>query len=120
MKTLNYQIEIMTAALDGKPIEIDLRQTGDWEAFSQAHTAQFNWHSYDYRIAPEPAKWYENIPDGGVLCWLNGRINIIIAYNPDPSKEYVFKMDDGQWCIEPKPLTKQEIQVFMDNAPEKV
>ncbi len=118
MQTLSYQVEVMTAALDGKPIEIDLRQTGDWEKFSQAHTAQFNWHSYDYRIAPEPAKWYENIPRDGVLCWVTeGAASIITDY--DIEFDNPFTSDNDNFA-HADPLTKQEIQVFMDNAPEEI
>ena len=64
-------------------------------------------------------KWYENIPDGGVLCWVKDedgepffRINVIFERNGDfyKSKHLAYHYA--------KPLTKQEIQVFMDNAPE--
>ena len=64
-----------------------------------------------WQIYKEP-KWYENIPDGGVLCWninsLGGR------------SDYVSHIDNSTIVNMKKytPLTKQEIQVFMDNAPE--
>jgi len=73
-----------------------------------------------WNIYKEP-KWYENIPDGGVLCWVNdGRmpsnkhIRIITSFWPD--KNHAFWAGDGEWR-NAKPLTKQEIQIFMDNAP---
>ena len=59
----------------------------------------------NWQIYKEP-KWYENIPEGGVLCWYNKYICVIyIADQLAAKHKYT-------------PLTKQEIQVFMDNAPE--
>jgi len=57
----------------------------------------------DWEIYKEP-KWYDNTPDGGVLCWIKG--DIFLIYNNSPFANLA------------TPLTKQEIQVFMDNAPE--
>ena len=59
----------------------------------------------EWQIYKEP-KWYENFPDGGVLCWHHRELCIVS--NPSWSG-----------LKEAKPLTKQEIQIFMDNAPEK-
>jgi len=67
-----------------------------------------------WSIYKEP-KWYENIPEGGVLCWVSGNIHVITEY--EKLNEYGFKITKSHWCKNPKPLTKQEIQVFMDNAP---
>jgi len=59
-------------------------------------------------------KWYENIPDGGVLCWVNnGHVETIIKY-----KNFGFINDYENFREDATPLTKQEIQVFMENAPE--
>lgn len=65
-------------------------------------------------------KWYENIPDGGVLCWCG---------DGESDKESVGQVTEkgganGYYTASHKhwiyatPLTKQEIQVFMDNVPE--
>ena len=69
-------------------------------------------------------KWYENIPDGGVLCWVTdhkSQINKKDAMRSVTalltSKEG-FKCDAGTW-IYATPLTKQEIQVFLSNAPDE-
>ena len=71
-----------------------------------------------YEIYKEP-KWYENIPDGGVLCWHEryGRKFIIhiVAYD----KEQFISKHGGIYRTATL-LTKQEIQIFMDNAPEKI
>ena len=74
-----------------------------------------------WQICKEP-KWYENISEGGVLCWLengdNKEIVTVVGYDADLAYSYKFMLNDAKWCTEPTPLTKQEIQVFMDNAPE--
>ena len=67
-------------------------------------------------VEPEPAKWCENIPDGGVLCWcwdgsiINKFVDNITKYNGN--------YQGGESWLNAKPLTKKEIQVFMDNASE--
>jgi len=59
-------------------------------------------NSLERMLQIEPAKWYENIPPvGGVLCWC---------------KDY-YTASYKHW-IYAEPLTKAEIQSFMDNAPE--
>ena len=72
-----------------------------------------------WQIYKEP-KWYENIPDGGVLCWCSDGINTYLekAVKYISSSERL-EVADGTYRDESKcaPLTKQEIQVFMDNAP---
>lgn len=53
---------------------------------------------------PTPAKWYDNIPDSGVLCWLGtGEVKSLTSET---------------YFAGAIPLTKQEIQKFHDNAPE--
>ena len=71
----------------------------------------------EWQIYKEP-KWYENIPDGGVLCWadeVRDMPALIIRYS---NAEKVFVSGWGARYSRSTPLTKQEIQVFMDNAPE--
>jgi hypothetical protein len=80
-----------------------------------------------WQIYKEP-KWYENIPDGGVLCvcGTSKSIRLIESFvlEPSPSSNSmpVFRTkdyDEGDWWYLCRPATLQEIQVFMDNAPEK-
>lgn len=77
-----------------------------------------------WQIYKEP-KWYENIPDSGVLCWVKddeGKVfnkypETVINYCDDST--HFFETPDESWMYA-KPLTKQEIQVFLSNAPEKL
>ena len=64
-----------------------------------------------WQIYKEP-KWYENIPEGGVLCWNIDGVGRQSEYVSAIRNDTV--IDKSNF----KPLTKQEIQVFMDNAPE--
>ena len=73
-------------------------------------------------IAPPKAeKWYENIPEGGVIgigenSESDKRIlSAVTSYNYPNGRPYY-----GQGYVWEKftPLTKQEIQVFKDNAPD--
>jgi len=76
-------------------------------------------NSGDWQIYKEP-KWYENIPDGGVLCWVKGlgRPTIITTIDKyEPIEECPFSSITKVRYQKVWPLTKQEIQVFMDNAP---
>jgi hypothetical protein len=69
----------------------------------------------------QPEKWYENIPDGGVLCWVtdNGCADERICRNIIRYQKRLFKDGLNNW-EKARLLTKQEIQVFMDNVPEEV
>ena len=75
-----------------------------------------------WQIYKEP-KWYENIPEGGVLCWCtDGVLNfpeIIISYKDETERKFSFRSKDSHYS-NAIPLTKQEIQNFMDNAPEDI
>ena len=75
-----------------------------------------------WQIYKEP-KWYKNIPDGGVLCWVTKQGSTSIEGYP----VIITKMFNAFYeCFnrglydEAEPLTKEEIQVFMDNAPEEI
>ena len=63
-------------------------------------------------MPPEFEKWYENIPDGGVLCWFGEEAykSICIVFPVTPNEDF----NSANY----KPLTKKEIQAFIDNAPE--
>lgn len=73
--------------------------------------------------APKP-KWYEKLDgtvDNGVLCWCHDYgeklifIDLICTF-----KEGVYKSSREECCgwLEAAPLTRTEIQRFMDNSPE--
>ena len=86
----------------------------------------FTWPE-DWQIYTIP-KWYENIPDGGVLCvcGTSESIRLIESFvlkciSPDSAAVPIFRTKDydgGDWWYLCRPATKQEIQVFMENAPE--
>jgi len=88
----------------------------------------FNDYS-SWQIYKEP-KWYENIPDGGVLCWctqeieadifIHNIVGCIIRHEPETNFANKFVLKSGALCGSAIPLTEQEIQVFMYNAPETV
>ena len=95
---------------------------------SKGYTALFNTlfdNPSKWQIYKEP-KWHKNIPDGGVLCWVRHHPNdhywpypvVVIGFNNSTNRPYT-TYEKGNW-YEAKPLTKQEIQVFMDNAPEDI
>jgi len=123
---MNSQREIYEALLTGetlvsafnnikvKLVDGALKDISGKGQDDQTFRAPDNWDIYK-----EP-KWYENIPEGGVLCWC--------CKNVDSAKylRIIIKKDNNTsfWDNNKEPwgfaipLTKQEIQVFMDNAPE--
>lgn len=85
-----------------------------------------------YRKVEPP--WYESIPKGGVFCWVseiqkepdyNGFVNgdsdaaIVNRYVSTDVFPYEVIDIDGCYWKYATPLTRAEIQVFMDNAPEE-
>jgi len=77
----------------------------------------------NWQIYKEP-KWYENIPDGGVLCWVS---DSPVRYFPNPLIVEFYRKSDAVYKFYvkkdtkykyAKPLTKHEIQKVMDNAPK--
>ncbi len=68
-----------------------------------------------WQIHKEP-KWYENIPDGGVLCRTKDNYTVIVtSYKEDRERPYIALKSREYSVI---PLTKTEIQIYMDNAPD--
>ena len=67
----------------------------------------------NWSIHKEP-KWYENIPEGGVLCWQNYKDGAQGMHPILVTK--AIKLADV-WMY--STLTKQELRVFIDNAPEQ-
>ena len=48
----------------------------------------------EYEIYKEP-KWYENIPEGGVLCWIGDNDNsvsvgLVIDYDPESKYNFTY------------------------------
>lgn len=72
--------------------------------------------------AYKEAGWRETIPEGGILCWLDDTAR-------EPTKEHFCNVvlrwennrfvcgNDAHWRYA-KPLTKQELQTFLNNCPE--
>jgi len=117
---MNNKGEIYKALIDGetmkaflhsvKLVENVLIDTDSGRISNQAFEVPSNWQIYK-----EP-KWYENIPEGGVLCLCNDGLMVQIKWHEDG---VLYKMAGNTYTLDfVKPLTKQEIQVFMDNAPE--
>jgi len=74
-----------------------------------------------WQIYKEP-EWHENIPDGGVLCWckdLESEKEVIDQIRSEGANNGYYSSSYKHWCYA-KPLTKREIQTFVDNAPEEV
>ena len=87
--------EVFQALADGKEVEC--------KSIHAAHVCAYNsiaysalepnkFGNYYWRIKPEPLKWYEKIPEHGVLCWYGSKchelpvksrcLTIIINYDP--------------------------------------
>ena len=67
-------------------------------------------------------EWYEDIPAGGVLCWVKNnefakwdKVGLVVGYGGSPS--FSAGKACGGWFYA-KPITKAEIHKIMDNAPE--
>jgi len=75
-----------------------------------------------YETKPAPAKWYENIPEGGVLCWCkDGESDKeSIGQITEKGKANGYYTASYNHWIYATPLTLQEISVFVINAPEEV
>ena len=98
-------------------VRIFLNKNGDVEdkdgfAFTKALTITdfTGWSIY------EKPKWYENIPEYGVLCWVHDSINhkndvqIIVRYNPLNTYKFVTKIEGEYICA--TPLTREELDSF--------
>ena len=111
---MNNQREIYEALLAGETL-IHTKSQGkiyltSSNVLSRGDFNLSHWETFE--IYKEP-KWYENIPEGGVLCWN-------IDSSNGESSEYTSIIHNNTVANgkDFQPLTKQEIQVFMDNAPE--
>jgi hypothetical protein len=79
-------------------------------------------HPEKWEIYEEP-KWYENIPEDGVLCWVSDIkkddkecIAAICHHNEKVNNPYI-ELGAGVGWKYATPLTKEEIQVFLNNVP---
>lgn len=95
---LQYWSGETTCLVDGKVI-------GGW-----CFDSPQDWSIYK---APE---WYDNIPEGGVLCRWGSDGPALIMHGVDKDGWFIDK--NGETYSDATPLTKQEIQVLLDNAPE--
>lgn len=118
--------EIMQALIDGEMLDhkehnlsIGLDDEGDLIS-DEGYSYDLSFSGYDeWTIHKEP-EWYENIPDGGVLCMISDHrddrkiLGTVISFNAG-----LFASSTGaKWRLA-KPLSKKDIQVFMDNAPDE-
>ena len=88
MKTLKEKIEVMQAALDGKAIQKQMMEEGEW-LDAKTQVINFGWIDYDYRIKPEPITLY-GFHNQGEYDFL--------ASNTSQSREYIeefFKGNEG-------------------------
>ena len=79
----------------------DFKGCGEWQIYKES-------------------KWCENILECGVLCRVKNDSNdeeTLATIKEQGVNNGYYDMGNNHW-IHAKPLTKQEIQVFMDNAPE--
>ena len=80
------------------------------------------WKKFNlYKKVETPLEWYEDIPPSGILCWcsdaLEGKKYMILITYFDANSEFHYKAGLTYWKYA-TPLTKLEIQTFLDNAPE--
>ena len=120
---MNNQKEIYEALLAGETLVMSqtkklfkLNELGEIDCINNAtwSVPQFG-RPMDWQIYTKP-EWYENIPEGGVLCKWAGKMLLITDYIPH--HENPLKGNCSRSVNEAIPCTKQEIQIFMDNAPE--
>ncbi len=126
MKNQREIYEVLLAGetlINAAKFTVRLKDNGDLEyaedrIYGNVFNAVFKYVE-DWQIYKEP-KWYENIPDGGVLCWVKNREDRSFYANPHTIRTFSGSHYIGYelWLFA-KPLTKQEIQVFIDNAPEE-
>jgi len=121
---LNHK-EIMEALLAGETLrsqqltyssEIHLTKegklsSGSFEMFNRIPPEQ-------WAIKPKEPEWWENIPERGVLCWVNdydpdpniGLINVVIKVESGNYRRFV-DVNDCRWDYA-IPLTNEEIEAF--------
>lgn len=123
---MNNQREIYEALLDGEKIHSIHKGKGYlhliggvlFNDLGNVREESFTYPSH-WQVYEEPAKWCVNIPEGGVLCWVKNRTDR--SFNAIPHVIYSISatcyIGYELWNFA-TPLTKQEIQTFIENAPE--
>jgi len=117
---MKNQREIYEALLAGETLvsndghEVNITDNGNLT--TRGSITSFVYPS-DWQIHKEP-KWYENIPDGGVLCWCYDVGDVAVIRNIKRLNGLNTDQQSINFWNKAIPLTKQEIQLFMDNAPE--
>lgn len=118
---MNTTAECYQALLDGKKLQqnnMNMSQyiyiKNGWVLDQDGFAATYSFCLPEDWSIYSPPKWYENIPEGGVLCWVSSDVARITEY-----RDELFSSGEREASWESViPLTKEEIQVFMDNAPE--
>lgn len=108
--------EVFQALADGKEVEfkhISPNVTA-WCAIDNYYNClnAVTFPTREWRIKPEPHKWYENIPEHGVLCWWNRGISLITGKD---GNSYIHNKSQyiRSETHEPIPLTDEEIIKFL-------
>lgn len=86
--------DLIHAWAEGAKIEIE-NSNGDWTEIRHPNFSQEN----NYRIKPEEPKWWENIPEHGILVRIKSLGRIVWV------KEAYYSQD---W----EPLTNEEIEAL--------
>lgn len=111
---MKNQREIYEALLAGETLydehsnRVKLDDEGRLIAIKGFVESEIFTYPQQWKIYTKP-KWYENIPDGGVLYW--NKYGLAESTSMNNSRTHV----DVSQLSSHRPLTKQEIQVFMDN-----
>jgi hypothetical protein len=113
--------EVFQALADGKDIEVARAKERipyssiDTGYYSAMHPKHFS--NYEWRIKPEPPKWYENIPEHGVLCWVGDNkpfvesTKIVNIIKMREVNQFI-SIRGARWNYA-LPLTNEEIKQFL-------
>lgn len=115
------KIAVMQAFVDGKDIRVTgiTHPTTELRNNKQGRELVWDWSRCTYTVF---TPWYENIPEGGVLCWVqdssngDGYLEIIHEYEDGNGHPYIATAR-SPWKFA-TPLTRAEIQVYIDNLPK--
>lgn len=109
--------QVLQAVLNGLEVEVKQKyanlsyeniNTGFYHALNPSSFDKFDW-----RIKPEEPKWYENIPEHGVLTWSNIK-KLLHVMSFDPVNNTVTTTNGTQFLVSKvTPLTNDEIRQFL-------
>ena len=124
--------EIYRALLEGEKLEYgrefyiymnDLGELVD----DEGDIIDFSFDDYENWSIYRELTWYDMaIPQPGILCWVNdiGESNLsypmLVIRKDRNDTEMGFEAEDGNMWDFALPLTKAEIQVYMNNVPESI